>query len=439
MRRSIILAGLVSVALLLALSFTAGLAAPTGPLHVSFIDVGQGDSALIHDADGFDVLIDGGPPAAGPTVVAYLRQQGLGDVDVMLATHADADHIGGLIDVLAANDIPVRQVLYSGYAGTTQTWSTFATAVANEGLALQPATYPADYQWGQVGAHVLNPLPGLAGPPQNDACVVTRLDFGNEHLLFVCDISGTVEPTVLAHLTPVAAQILKVAHHGSAYGSGTAFLAAVRPADAVISVGPNSYGHPAPETLARLQAAGARIWRTDRSGTITLVTDGFTHGITPAVPAPPPGLDLRVYLPVISNPAPPTPTATPTVPPPTATPTPPTDTPTPPTPVAMPGENVVCQESGPAQICASVSSSAPARYTSVTVYGRLRVSGTRQGGQTMSTTWRYKTTTADCSGTTGNDGLATCSRGIGAATVGYPVNVDVAIGGYQATTSFTPQ
>ena len=190
MRRGTVARGTVALLFLLVLSFAPAMALQDDPLRISFIDVGQGDSALIRDAEGFDVLIDGGPPAAGPTVVAYLREQGVDDVDVMLATHADADHIGGLIDVLAANDIPVREVLYNGYPGTTQTWATFAQAVADEGLTMQAAQYPGDYQWGQVAAHVLNPLPGLSDPPQNDACVVTRLDYGSERLLFACDIPG---------------------------------------------------------------------------------------------------------------------------------------------------------------------------------------------------------------------------------------------------------
>ena len=109
-------------------------AAATGPGRVAFINVGEGDAALLQDGNGFDVLIDGGEPAAGPTVVAYLRQQGVNDIDVMVNTNPDADHVGGLIDVLQQADIPVKAVLFNGYSGTTTTWYDFATAVAKDGL-----------------------------------------------------------------------------------------------------------------------------------------------------------------------------------------------------------------------------------------------------------------------------------------------------------------
>jgi competence protein ComEC len=244
----------------------------TAPSRVAFINVGQGDSALLTDGAGFDVLIDGGLRAAGPTVVAYLRQQGVTDVDVMVASHADADHVGGLIDVLALNDIPVKAVVYNGYAGSTITWSDFAAAVANEGLVLTPAAFPGTFQWGGMTVQVLNPVAGLSNPEQNKASVVLRVQNGTQRFLFPGDIDSTVEATVVARGTPVAADVLKVPHHGSAYGSSAAFLAAVHPHDAVISVGDNSYGHPAPETLARLAASGATLWRTDVDGTVVFTT-----------------------------------------------------------------------------------------------------------------------------------------------------------------------
>ena len=84
------------------------LAAENNTIQVSFIDVGQSDSILIQDANGFDVLIDGGKSSARPVVLTYLRNRGVDDIDVMIATHADSDHIGGLIEVLNANDIPVE-------------------------------------------------------------------------------------------------------------------------------------------------------------------------------------------------------------------------------------------------------------------------------------------------------------------------------------------
>ena len=259
---------------------SATISAPTSELIVTFIDVGQGDSALIRDASGFDILIDGGRTSAGPTVLALLREQGVDDIDVMVASHADADHIGGLISVLRDNDIPVQEVYYNGYAGTTLTWTNFATAVADEGITMTAAQFPQTFTWGSSIAHILNPETGLVNPETNDASVVILLVHGANRFLFTGDISSTIEARVVARGTPVAAEVLKVAHHGSAYSSRAEFLAEVAPAEAVISVGTNSYGHPAEVTLTRLLEAGARIWRTDLHGNINVASDGMTYTVT---------------------------------------------------------------------------------------------------------------------------------------------------------------
>jgi beta-lactamase superfamily II metal-dependent hydrolase len=307
MRRKWIISLLVLLAF--CLIYFVSRAAPARTIQVSFINVGEGDAALIRD-NGFDVLIDGGQSFAGPTVVAYLRQQGITDLDVMLASHADSDHIGGLIDVLNAPDITVQQVLYNGYPGDTTTWSTFATAVANEGVSLTAAQFPITYTWGEMTAHILNPAPGLGNPETNDASVVVLLDHGQNHFLFTGDIDGTIEATVVARGTPVTADVLKVAHHGSKYSSSAVFLSAVNPKEAVISVGNNSYGHPAAETISRLLAAGARVWRTDINGTIVITSDGTTYTVEPSI--------VYIYLPLVIKSTPqPAPTFTPRPPYPT--------------------------------------------------------------------------------------------------------------------------
>src|SRR5579859_2427064 len=117
----------------------------------------------------------------------------------------------------------------------------------------------------------------------------------------------------------------------------------------------------------------------------------------------------------------------------------PTATPVTPEPPPMLGQNVQCQTQGPVQICASVDDASPARYTTVTVYGRLYVDGFGVQGISMSANWHYKTTNPSCGGTTDSGGLSSCSRYISGATAGYQVNIDVSIEGYNTTTSFTPQ
>src|SRR3989304_6682054 len=243
----------------------------------------------------------------------------------MLASHADSDHVGGLIDVLQAVDITVLQVLYNGYPGDTATWASFESAVTADGLTLTPVQFPADLTWGVMQAHILNPEAGLVNPETNDASIVIRLDYGVINYLFTGDIDSTIEATVVARQTPVAAEILKVAHHGSAYSSSNEFLAAADPTLSAISVGVNSYGHPSPLTVDRLITSGSQVLRTDEYGNITVYSDGSFISLV----EPPSG--YSVYLPLIMKSPPPV-EPTPETPTPT-TPTPVTPTPVTPTPV----------------------------------------------------------------------------------------------------------
>ena len=279
-------------------------------IQVSFIDVGQGDSALIQNSDGYSILIDGGKESAGPIVLAYLRSNGVDKLDVIVASHGDSDHIGGLITVLDATDITVNSVIYNGYPGDTQTWNDFVSAVTNEGLSLTPAQFPGELHWGTTIAYILNPISGLINPETNDASLVLLLDHYEVEYLFTGDMDSTVEAEVIARGTPIAADILKVAHHGSNYSTSTEFLNVVQPLDSIISVGPNSYGHPGADTLARLSAIGTTIWRTDRNGTIIVTSsDGMSYQVIPSITG------QYLFLPIVikADTQPPTPPPIPNI------------------------------------------------------------------------------------------------------------------------------
>ncbi|MFU8771360.1 MAG: ComEC/Rec2 family competence protein [Anaerolineales bacterium] len=278
MRKPIIL-----IALLLSVYLFANrlntLAASNHTVQVSFIDVGQGDAVLIEDSSGFNILLDGGRSSAGPTVVAYLHQKEIDIIDVIIASHAHADHIGGLISVLEDPDILVQEVLYNGYPYDSITWEIFSTKVADQGITMTAAQYPQVYDWGSTTAFILNPDPDLMEVDQNQSSVVVLLVHESNRFLFSGDIDLTAEATVVARGTPLAAEILKVAHHGSRFSSGEDSLAEISPLEAVIQVGANPYGHPAPETLERLEKAAARIWRNDVYGTIVVKSDGMSFTI----------------------------------------------------------------------------------------------------------------------------------------------------------------
>ncbi len=247
-------------------------------LTVTFVDVGQGDAALLHDTAGCNVLIDGGDTAAGSSVVDALHSQKVSQVDTMVATHADSDHVGGLIAVLQTSDISVTQVLYNGHGDpTSATWNAFATAVASRGLTLTVVHYPAVYSWCTITAQVLNPDPAVPFSDDNDASVVLLVRHGTERYLFTGDISDGVDVDVISRAAQASlpVDVLKVSHHGSQYATSAGFLSLALPRVAVISVGPNPYGHPATETLQRLGDIGAQVYRTDLSGTITLSDSAF--------------------------------------------------------------------------------------------------------------------------------------------------------------------
>lgn len=150
-----------------------------------------------------------------------------------------------------------------------------------EGLSLTPTHYPFTFTWGGINAQVLNPLPDLIEPEQNEASIVLMIDYAQIAALLPADIDAGVEALLPSRTPKLQAEILKVAHHGSKYSTSNTFLQEVQPQEAIISVGLNPYGHPAPETLKRLKNFGTQTWRTDFAGTVLLTTDGESYHMLP--------------------------------------------------------------------------------------------------------------------------------------------------------------
>jgi competence protein ComEC len=265
-------------------------------LTVGFIEVGQGD-AILTDKGETDILVDGGPSSTN--VLAYLQSPGLGDLDLLVATHPHADHIGGLPDVLA--QYPVGEIWVSGDTASSQTYQNFAAAVAAEGATVREVTRGYTTQMDGLGIAVLNPTSQRTGDPNQDS-VVFRLTCGEVSVLLTGDATSDSEASMLAASLALDSDVLKVGHHGSSTSTSAAFLAAVMPRDAVISVGAgNTYGHPSPETLDRLAAAGATVYRTDLDGTVVLTSDCNTYSITTSGP---PGPTAMPTLAATQTPAP---------------------------------------------------------------------------------------------------------------------------------------
>jgi competence protein ComEC len=277
------LVGLLIILPLLLSSAAISYAEAPAEITITFIDVGQGDATLIRDGAGFDVLIDGGNKSAGETVIEHIQSAGVDDLEMVIASHGDRDHVGGLIVVLESDEILVENVYFNGYPGDTLTWQEFEAAVIAEGLLLNPMQYPQSQSWGALDMEVLNPPDNLVDPEQNEASIVLIIDYAQTRIILPGDIDSSVEQLLPGRTSSLQAVILKVAHHGSKFSTSTAFLSNVQPDEAIISVGQNSYAHPAPETLERLSQAGTRVLRTDMLGSITLISDGSSYDLLPKI------------------------------------------------------------------------------------------------------------------------------------------------------------
>jgi beta-lactamase superfamily II metal-dependent hydrolase len=287
-RRRPPLTGLLIVfrpALFRLLPFLAALVALSGraqaapPLRIAFITVGQGDAALITSPTGKTVLIDGGPRDAGPALVARLRAQRSRPLDLVLLTHRHADHLGGLAEVV--RNLGARLYMDAPFPHPSPAYAELMRTLAAQSIPVRGAERGRriDIGGGAWLTLLSPPEPSLTGTRSdvNANSVIVRLDYGETSALFAADAEAATERWLLQSGAKLSASVLKVAHHGSHYSSGAAFLHAVSPAIAIVSVGAsNDYGHPAPDALARLAKRGARVFRTDRDGTITVELDG-TH------------------------------------------------------------------------------------------------------------------------------------------------------------------
>lgn len=241
-----------------------------GTLEVHILDVGQGDAILIESPAGKTVLIDAGQ---GETPVApLLAAHDVTALDLVVATHPHADHVGGMQAVVES--VPIKLYTDNGLPHTTQTYAKLMAAVEARGLAYRAAEHGQVYNLDDgAKLEILFPTGApLTGTRSdlNSNSVVMRLTHQGHCMLLVGD---SEEPTENALISGGlgACEVLKVAHHGSNHSTTTRWLDTVKPRVALISVGEhNRYNHPGHETLARLQAAGVEVHRTDLEGTITV-------------------------------------------------------------------------------------------------------------------------------------------------------------------------
>ena len=260
-----------------------------GVLTVAFLDIGQGDAIYIEAPNGNQVLVDGGSGRQVLRALAAVMPFYDHSIDLVVGTHPDADHIGGLASVIER--FAVGMVMESGLPSETNTYKSFRAAVAAKHLRtiyarrgmriwLDRAVY-LDLLWPVASAN--QPLDPARWKNTNDASIVGRLVYGTESFLLTGDAPIRIEQYLLnLDGRGLESVVLKTGHHGSRTSSAPAFVAAVAPTEAVVSAGKNNrYGHPHQEVLDILTKAGATIFRTDERGTIVFETDGETLTLCP--------------------------------------------------------------------------------------------------------------------------------------------------------------
>jgi len=269
-----ILAVIVFVCVFLPLRFPGTASDSLTGLRVHFLDVGQGDCAIIQ-CDGEAMVIDGGPKDASQYVYAYIRDTlKLTHLDYVVSTHPHGDHIGGLAAVL--NAVPADLVLTPVTEWDSRDFRSMKACAARQGAALAVPAAGDVLQLGRAVVTVLHCWPeAIREGRANDASIVLRVDFGKTSFLFTGDAEDWSEYMMLDAGACLRADVLKVSHHGSGSACTGEFLQAVQPKCAVISVGEgNDYGHPHGSVLRRLASVNCTVLRTDELGTVVLESDG---------------------------------------------------------------------------------------------------------------------------------------------------------------------
>jgi len=251
-------------------------------LEVTFFDVGQGDAIFIETPQSQQILIDGGPSSV--ILEKLSKEMPFWDksIDLVILTHPERDHLGGLIEVL--KKYKVENVLWTGVVRDTAEYKEWVKLIEGKKANVFIAKGSEKIKVSGTILDVLYPFENLEGKEfknSNDTSIVNRLVFGQDFFLFTGDISKSTEKKLIEKQIDINSNILKVAHHGSKTSSSEEFINKVSPRLAIISVGENnSYGHPQPETLEILNKFGIKVLRTDLNGDIKIISNGINYAIS---------------------------------------------------------------------------------------------------------------------------------------------------------------
>jgi len=267
-----------TVLLLLAVPVSAAQQEPQA-MKVHFIDVGQGDSTLIETPGGKTVLIDGGMPKGGEKVRAYLKQAGIKRIDLLIASHPDMDHIGGLLPIL--NEIKIGRILDSGKLHSTMIYQRYLELIRKKGIPFEIAVQDDFIQVDpSITLQVLNAY-DRDKENNNEASIVLKLSYKKTSFLLMADAEIEQEKGMLKQYD-LEADILKVGHHGSKTSTSFGFLQAVQPKAAILTYHKyNRFGHPVSRVVRNLWRVDADIYSTAVFGDIVVQTNGDYFFIMP--------------------------------------------------------------------------------------------------------------------------------------------------------------
>lgn len=251
-----------------------------GELEIHFIDVDNADCILVRQQDK-TLLIDAGESVTYERVERYLQDYGVTHLDLVIATHPHADHIGGMPNVLERFSVGefVMSFMPDDATPTTKTYIRMLELLDEKDIPVREARVGDIYELGTARLQILGPIEET--DEKNDMSVVTRLTFGDRAFLFTGDAESGVEKQLVNSGYTLSADVLKLGHHGSKTSSSSLFLKAVSPQCAIATCGAdNDYSHPHREVLQRLDAMGITLYRADISGNIVITSDGETFKVS---------------------------------------------------------------------------------------------------------------------------------------------------------------
>lgn len=246
-------------------------------LRVIFLDVGQGASQLLISPSGKTMLIDAGNNDREQAMLDYLKQYGVTRLDIVIGTHPDADHIGGLDRVL--DHIDVGEIYMPKIQANTKTFESLLLSIKNKGLKVKTAKAGLVLDWDD-GIKVTMVGPVNVSDSKNNMSAVVKVVYGNTSYLLTGDAERESEKDMIDSGADLQADVLMIGHHGSKSSSTLSFLKKVSPQFGVIQVGDNNYGHPTSAVLERLSKQGIEVYRNDLHGTVEIASDGHTYRIT---------------------------------------------------------------------------------------------------------------------------------------------------------------